>query len=144
MLPGDAKPPEGDTELRRQRAPRGPSPRLLTKLTFGFAVFLMAPAVAFAACRGYSGPGGACYSGPGGGLYAGPEGGAYAGPGGGLYAGPGGGLYAGPGGACMPVQAAVCMPDPEGGYMRDPAGGSTRGHHRTTVTRGRGAHALRA
>jgi hypothetical protein len=25
MEPQDVKPPEGDTELRRQRAPRGPS-----------------------------------------------------------------------------------------------------------------------
>ena len=29
MLPGDVKPPEGDTELRRQRAPRGPTLRSL-------------------------------------------------------------------------------------------------------------------
>ena len=32
MLPGDVKPPEGDTELRRQRAPRGPTMRSLVKL----------------------------------------------------------------------------------------------------------------
>ncbi len=32
MLPGDVKPPEGGTELRRQRAPRGPTLRSLVKL----------------------------------------------------------------------------------------------------------------
>jgi hypothetical protein len=32
MLPGDVKPPEGDTELRRQRAPRGPTLRSLVRL----------------------------------------------------------------------------------------------------------------
>lgn len=32
MLPGDVKPPEGGTELRRQRAPRGPTLRSLMKL----------------------------------------------------------------------------------------------------------------
>ena len=32
MLPGDVKPPEGDTELRRHRAPRGPTLRSLVRL----------------------------------------------------------------------------------------------------------------
>ena len=32
MLPGDVRPPEDDTELRRQRAPRGPTMRSLVKL----------------------------------------------------------------------------------------------------------------
>ena len=32
MLPQDVKPPEGDTERRRQRAPRAPSIRSLVKL----------------------------------------------------------------------------------------------------------------
>jgi hypothetical protein len=32
MLPGDVKPPEGGTELRRQRAPRGPTLRSLVRL----------------------------------------------------------------------------------------------------------------
>ena len=32
MLPGDVKPPEGDTELRRQRARRGPTLRSLVRL----------------------------------------------------------------------------------------------------------------
>ena len=32
MLPGDVKPPEGDTELRRHRAPRGPALRSLGRL----------------------------------------------------------------------------------------------------------------
>ena len=32
MLPGDVKPSEGGTELRRQRAPRGPTLRSLVKL----------------------------------------------------------------------------------------------------------------
>jgi len=32
MLPGDVKPPDGDTERRRQRAPRAPSMRYLVKL----------------------------------------------------------------------------------------------------------------
>jgi hypothetical protein len=49
------------------------------------------PVYGFAACIGYSGPGGPCYTGPGGGAYTGPGGGAYTGPGGGAYTGPGGG-----------------------------------------------------
>jgi hypothetical protein len=32
MAPGDVKLPEGDTEKRRQRAPRGPTLRSLVKL----------------------------------------------------------------------------------------------------------------
>ena len=32
MQPQDVKPPEGDTERRRQRAPRAPSPRYLVRL----------------------------------------------------------------------------------------------------------------
>jgi hypothetical protein len=32
MLPDHVKPPEGDTERRRQRAPRGPTMRSLVKL----------------------------------------------------------------------------------------------------------------
>ena len=32
MLPGEVKPPESGTELRRQRAPRGPTLRSLVKL----------------------------------------------------------------------------------------------------------------
>ena len=32
MLPGDVKPPEGGTERRRQRAPRGPTLKSLVKL----------------------------------------------------------------------------------------------------------------
>ena len=34
MLPGDVKSPEGDTELRRHRAPRGPTLRSLVRLAF--------------------------------------------------------------------------------------------------------------
>ena len=64
------------------------------------ASMTLATANVFAACTGYSGPGGPCYTGPGGGLYTGPGGGAYTGPGGGAYTGPGGGAYSGPGGPC--------------------------------------------
>ena len=52
---------------------------------------------AFAACIGYTGPGGPCSTSPGGGLSTGPGGGLSTGPGGGLSTGPGGGLSTGPG-----------------------------------------------
>ncbi len=79
------------------------------------AVLILLSANAFAACKGYSGPGGPCYTGPGGGLYTGPGGGAYTGPGGGAYTGPGGGLYTGPGGGAYTGPGGGCYSGPGGG-----------------------------